>query len=269
MSSGKSLPIATLLSLLLALVLCGCAGARHPSTFTRPFTFGQDTFAYANELVWEYHFDDATGQVTHSRPLTPPHYTHHCFVVARAARQFFQHARFDPTRPTADDAACRKLIRRVVALSPRRELPEGGKIVIPGYANLFAFSQAREKLLQEECGGAWQSYFQRGHWRMILPMTRGHQEKMARQLTDSLRRNRPPVVHLVRFPSLDINHAVLLFDARETEREIRFAAYDPNRPAQPVELTYDRAARAFSFPRNFYFAGGRVNVYEIYHALNY
>src|SRR5579859_6660646 len=250
--------------LCLALVLSGCATS--PPSLARnerPFNFQKDTFAYANELVWEYHFDQQ-GRWT-SRPRRPkPDYTHHCFVVARSARQFFEHARFDPTQPVADSATYRRLVRQVISISPRRVLPDSQKIVIPGYADLRAFSQAWEGLLKAECGGAWQSYFQRGHWRMIMPLSRHHQEKMARQLAADLKADRPPVVHLVRFPQLTINHAVVLFDAAEDEKEIRFSVYDPNKPEKPALLTYDRASRTFNFPANDYFPGGRVDVYEIY-----
>jgi hypothetical protein len=254
-----------LICLLLGLLLCGCATTG--PAFRRPFVFKQDTFAFANELVWEYRFDPATAQTLHTRRKPPPAYTHHCFVIARSARQFFQHARFDPGLAKADEATYRNLIERVVSTSPRRNLKD--KIVIPGYANLYAFSQAQERLLKAGCGGAWQSYFQRGHWRMIFPLTRRHQEKMAEQLTASLKGNRPPVVHLVRFPSLSINHAVVLFGLAENDREIQFAVYDPNRPEQPAQLIYDRSVRRFTFPANNYFAGGRVDVYEIYRAWNY
>jgi hypothetical protein len=124
-------------------------------------------------------------------------------------------------------------------------------------------------LLKAESGGAWQSYFQRGHWRMIFPFSRTHQENTARALVNSLKQNRPPVVHLVRFPQLSINHAVVLFDVAETETEIRFAAYDPNKPEKPTTLTYDRARRTFNLPANDYFIGGRVDVYEIYRSWCY
>lgn len=92
---------------------------------------------------------------------------------------------------------------------------------------------------------------------------------MAWQLVESLKQNRPSVVHLVRFPTLAINHAVLLFDVHVTTLEIHFSAYDPNCPEMPTVLTYDRAQRRFRFPANHYFAGGRVDVYEIYHTWNY
>ncbi len=256
--------------ILLATVLSGCARAPHQTAAgTRPFSFEQDRFAYANELVWDYHFDVTTGRTTHARHQPPPDYTHHCFVVARSARQFFQHARFDAHEPVADTATCRRLIRRVMRIDPSRRLSEEAKIVIPGYANLHEFSRAHEALLKAECGGAWRSYFQRGHWRMLFPLSRTHQEKEARRLTAALQQNRPPVVHLVRFPRLSINHAVVVFDARETEREIQFAAYDPNSPDRPTHLTYDRQQRRFHFPANPYFAGGRVDVYEIYRKWNY
>jgi hypothetical protein len=104
---------------------------------------------------------------------------------------------------------------------------------------------------------------------MIFPLSRHHQEKMARQLVESLRQNRPPLVHLVRFPQLAINHAVLVCAAKESGQEIQFTAYDPNYPSAPVELVYGRGTRRFKFPRNSYFQGGRVDVYEIYHAWNY
>jgi hypothetical protein len=249
---------------LASLLLAGCATPRPSAAGSRHFIFGQDTFAYANELVWEYHFDER-GKWTHrSRELTSD-YTHHCFVVARSAKQFFLNARFAPDLPKADSATYRRRIREVVSVSPRRKLPVEKRIVSPGYANLRAFSQGQEGLLKAQCGGAWQSYFQRGHWRMIWPFSRQQQRQTAGHLMREIKQNAPPVVHLVRFPSLAINHAVVLFDVRETADRIEFAAYDPNSPEEPATLTYDRARRSFSFPANSYFPGGRVDVYEIYH----
>ena len=247
----------------LMIALSGCATDPPPPANPRPFNFQTDTFAFANDLVWEYHFDDHGKWVSHPRQPKPD-YTHHCFVVARSACQFFEHARFDPAQPVADDATYRKLILRVLSTSPSHTLADADKIVIPGYADLRDFSQAQEKNLKAECGGAWQSYFQHGHWRMIMPFTRHHQEQMASQFLADLKLNRPPVVHVVRFPQLTINHAIVLFGANETTNEIRFATYDPNKPDHPAVLTYDRASRTFIFPANDYFPGGPVDVYEVY-----
>jgi hypothetical protein len=259
----------SLMALLLALLAAGCASSSHRQSFSRPFVFGQDTFAYANELVWEYDFDDATGKTSHHTRVPPPQYTHHCFVVARAAKQFFQNARFDPAQPRADEKTYRDLIRHVLSVSPRQALSDDRRTIIPGYTNLSAFSRDWEHLLKQEAGGAWQSYFQRGHWRMIFPLSRAHQNRMARQLLDSVRRNRPVVVHVVRFPSLAINHSIIVYDARESAEQITFEVYDPNDPTRPSSLVFNGANGRFTLPRNGYFTGGRVDAYEIYHAWNY
>jgi hypothetical protein len=232
--------------------------------YERAFNFTQDTFSYSNELVWQYQFDDASGKTSHRSKYPPPDYTHHCFVVARSARQFFQHARFDVAQPVADDPTYRALIHQVAGRDPMRCTPDEKRVVIPGYPNLREFSVAKEGLLKAECGGAWRSYFQRGHWRMLTPFTRSGQDQTAQRLLASLRGNAPPVVHLVRFPQLSINHAVLVFDARETEKEIEFMVYDPFDPMKPAVLTFDRSTRTFRFPRSPYFIGGKVDAYEIY-----
>ena len=73
------------------LLLTGCSTptASHEPEPHR-FIFGQDSFAYPNGLVWRYDFDPETGRTTHQRDESPASgYTHHCFVVARSARQFF------------------------------------------------------------------------------------------------------------------------------------------------------------------------------------
>src|SRR5262252_3077173 len=94
----------------LALALCGCATSDSKLAASRPFVWPEDTLAYANELKWEYYFDPATGKTTHTQHEPPPTYALHCFAVVRSARQFFDHARFDPARPIADEATYRRLV---------------------------------------------------------------------------------------------------------------------------------------------------------------
>ena len=254
---------------LLTLLEAGCATSGSRASFSRPFVVGQDNFSYANDLKWVYYQDPITGKLRHKDRVPPPDYSHHCFPVARSARQFFQHARFDPTLPKADDATYRSLIRQVVKTSPRRQLKDDERIVIPGFTNLFTFSQAYEKELKAGCGSAWQSYFQRGHWRMIFPFSGHHQERTAESFRESLRRNRPPIVHIVRFPQLTINHAIVLIDVREKDGDLEFGAYDPYNPLKPTTLTFNRKERRFYFPANDYFIGGKVDAYEVYHSWRY
>jgi hypothetical protein len=184
--------------------------------------------------------------------------------MVRSARQFFYHARFEPDRPAANADTYRRLIRQVVSRNPRRAGAESERIVFPGYDCLRAFSQAQEPLLKAECGGPWQSYFVRSHWRMVFMIPAWHQEQMAGQLAQRVREGAAPIVHLFRFPRITINHGIVLFGLSESEGEIQFDAYDPNLPAHPVKLLYDRAARRFNFPPTCYWAGGRVKVVEIF-----
>ncbi len=261
-------------------LLCGCAGTRtgsatgaalscsgDPSCWRR-FDFSRDTFAFANELIWEYGFDAQGHWVAHARQPKPD-YALHCFVVARSVDQFFKFARFDPQQPVADDAVYRKLIHRVISRSPRHRSSNSERIVIPGYADLRSFSAAHQKLLKEQCGSALQSYFQRGNWRMIFPFSRREQQKMAEQLLAAVRRDRIAIAHVVNFPSLSINHAVLLFSAKESGERVEFSAYDPNNPAKPLTVRFEKATHTFSLPLTHYYPGGPVDLYQVYHHWNY
>jgi hypothetical protein len=230
----------------------------------RPFLFERDTFTFANELVWQYRFDPATGAMSTFRSDSPPAYSHRCFVMVRSARQFFYHARFEPALPLAEPQTYQRLIRQVVSRSPRKPSREGEKVVFPGYDCLRSFSLAREPLLKACLGGPLESYFVRSHWRMVAPTGRRHQERMAQQLRRALCEGRAPIVHLYRFPRITINHGIVLFGSTESDGDIQFQVYDPNIPARPLELIYQRAARTFCFPRTNYWAGGALNVFEMY-----
>jgi len=258
-----------LVALVLAGLLCGCCSSRNPATASsRPFDFQRDTFSFPNQLLWEYFYDANGNWITRDRDPKPT-YWQHCFVLASATKQFYLSVSFEPEKSVADDQTYRKLIRRVVTTNPRKALDDAKRIEIPGYADLRSFSRAHEQLLKDNCGGAWHSYFQRGHWRIVFPFSRHEQESMAEQLLAHLKENRLLIVHLVRFPQLTINHALVLFDAKEKEKEIQFITYDPNNPEEPRIVNYDRASRTFSLAANDYFPGGRVDIYEVDHKWNY
>lgn len=254
--------------LVLLIGASGCSTACQNQKTERRFDFNRDAFAYQNGLVWEYGYD-AQGKWRSHKRVPSPDYSQHCFVVARSARQFFQNARFEPTQPPADEQTYRRLIRAVESKDPKTTVCDSERVVIPGYPGLRAFSAAHERILKEECGGAWQSYVQRGNWRMIFPFSRHQQAQVAEQLLRELEQGRPPVIHLVRFPQLTINHAVLVFDAQENGAHVDFTIYDPNDSSKPGRLTFDRRQNTFFLPANNYFPGGKVNAYEIYRSWDY
>jgi len=235
-----------------------------PACQTDGFCFERDTFTFANELIWQYQFDAVTGAMKVSRNKPPPTYSHRCFVVVRAAREFYYHARFESSQRRLEPEQYRPLVRKVMSRNPRiASLPEG-RIVFPGYECLRAFSQENEKLLKEEIGGAWRSYFLRSHWRMIFPVHRWQQARMAERLRRRVLAGCAPIVHLFRFPRLTINHGILLFSFKESASEVEFDAYDPNIPANQVKLKYDRASRTFLFPASIYWGGGPLNLVEFF-----
>jgi len=230
----------------------------------RRFRFERDTFAFAHELAWKYHFDPVTGAMTTRKADPPPTYYHRCFMMVRATRLFFDYARFAPELPQTDAETYRKLIRDIISRSPRRVCAESERIVIPGFDGLRSFSRAREALLKAECGAAWESYFLRSHWRMIFRVSGRFQEKIAEKLKRSLRRRGAALVHLFRFPRITINHGIVLYGFAESEQEVEFQAYDPNIPEHPVKLVYEKKRRVFTFAPNIYWGGGVLSVMEIF-----
>ena len=104
---------------------------------------------------------------------------------------------------------------------------------------------------------------------MIFPFSRRQQAQVAKQLAVRLKESGPAIVHVVRFPQLTINHAMLVFEAKETATGMQFAVYDPNDPTAPTSITFERENRSFFLPRNSYFFGGRVNIYQIYYQWDY
>lgn len=233
-------------------------------TGSRCFEFARDSFYFPNELVWEYQVDVLTGKRT-LQPRNPkPQYAHRCFALARVARQFYYHAQFDANQPVATDDVYYQLVRAVIARHPRIPSKPGEQIVIPGYTGLRAFSRAQEQLCKTECGPAWRSYFLRSHWRMAVPFSRSHQARTAKALAAALKENRLPILHLVKFPAMTINHCIVLFGVTETDRGWEFASYDPNNAQKPERLTFDRAAQTFFLEPNACWPGGALNISHIY-----
>src|SRR5207253_9930497 len=130
--------------------------------------------------------------------------------------------------------------------------------------SLREFSGAYEKLLKANLGGAWQSYVNKRHWRMIFPFTDNGIADEARHLATQVEKGRTPIVHVFRFPQLTINHALQLFHFEKTVDGMTFTTYDPNLPEGPSKLHYRKSETRFELPRNIYWAGGMVNVYETY-----
>jgi hypothetical protein len=253
-----------LLGLCAAALGCAARGVLPPRA---PFVFDRDSFSFANETVLEYDVDPVTGHTAWRKREPTPAFSLRCGAMARAARQFHLQARFVPERPAPDAATLATLVSDVLARDPRAETPASDPVVIPGYAGLRSLSAAHADLLKEAIGGVWWSRLQRGNWRMIFPFPPNQQRDEAERLAAALRRGETPILHVLRFPALTVNHMVLLYGVEETPEELRFLAYDPNEAAAPIVVRWDRGARTFVYPRTLYFGGGPVRAYAIYEGL--
>jgi hypothetical protein len=219
----------------------------------------RDGFAFANETSLAYGTDEA-GRLTMAGKLSPPPFTHRCLCMVRGALQFWKFARFEPHAPRLTAARYRERVRKVFRMQswmPAR--PGKLRLVIPGYANLWEFSKAHRRMVQEEIGAGWVTYIRPGNWRMACPVTRFFQGATARAAARSL----PEALFLTKWPSM--NHAVLAYRAdRLPDGRMRFHVYDPNYPGETARLDYVPARALFDFERRFYWPGGEVRAFRIY-----
>ena len=244
----------------------GCATCERSAG--KQFTIAKDNYAFANQLKWTYEFKEDGSFIAHDVEPKPEN-PHRCFPIARSVREFFYHARFEPNLPKVSEKEYRDAVKEIFSRNSRCPSASEDRIVIPGYADLFAFSSEHEELLQDEVGGSWRSFYQRGNWRMIFPVSKRRERKTARELYEEVHAGRLPIIHVYRFPDVRLNHGILVYGAEKRGNEILFVAYDPNNPKRAAELKFDFEQDAFIFERNQYFAGGPVKVYEVYRGCCY
>jgi hypothetical protein len=230
------------------------------------FRFDGDTFAFANQTVFEYH----EGHASLRKPSATKRdaYNRHCFVMCRTAVQFKKFARFEPRSTPVDDASLAARIRAVTRQAAWTEpLPESQRIVFPGYKDLKEMSEAHRELVQLNIGHGWPSYFRISNVRMIFQDGSGYQEQTHARLNAALARGELFIAFLTTYPRLSINHSVLIYKLKSSAPNPgvdHYLVYDPNHPESPRELTWSARDRAFSYQKDWDFVGGSVRVYQVY-----
>jgi len=257
-----------LIAVCLVMISAGCASVQPTAGSGRSFDFHHDTFAYANELVFNYqngvHVADANSQEReHS-------YTRRCFIMAAGVLQFWKHARFEPQAPPVPAQELARRIREVrdrAAWWPSE--PPDKRVVFPGFASLHELSEREGRLLRANMGAGWTTYFHLRKFPMPFKPSPEHQARLCGSLQDWLHQGHPMVVWLYNFPGVNINHAVTVFEeiAPVQPGQVAFHVYDPNFTDGPRTLTYDRCAKTFSYEKTFYFSGGPVHVRPMYTSL--
>ncbi|MFH1067653.1 MAG: hypothetical protein V1746_07105 [bacterium] len=246
-------------------ILSACAHHLPTRQASRPFDSKKDSFAFANETVW--HYEDGKPSARQDSGKEKP-YTRRCFVVCRAAVQFWKFARFDSTAKPLPAVDLAKRIREVTSRDVwQRPLPMRERVVFPGYQNLREASAAHPRVFQENIGLGWPVYFRPGNFTVVFPPSRAHQARTHEELQESLELGHPTILWLINFPSLSINHAVVVYGQRRKKGKFFYLVYDPNSPGVLRTLEYRPKERSFYFEKTFYFKGGLVSVRPIYLSL--
>lgn len=228
----------------------------------REFDPRRDGFAFANETVLAYGVDER-GRLQMSSKEVPARFAHRCIAMARGAMQFWKFARFAPEQPRITPEEYRKRLRRLFripvwfgARSPAR------RIEFPGYADLWSFSRAHRRMVQEEIGAWFPTYVRPGNWRMPCPVTRLLQPMTARAVARGVK-TEPQAVFLAKWPSM--NHVVLAYrSSLQPDGRTRFLVYDPNYPGESARLDYLPDRQLFDFEKRFYWPGGVARAFRIY-----
>lgn len=256
-------PIVLLVAVLVAVAACAGPRAAAPDPSTRPaaragaadgFLFARDTFAFPNEIRARH-------------PDVPDLYANYCFVLARGLRQFFRAARFDPAAPRLTGAEYRERVRQVRAVPPwGPPLAPGERVVIPGYAGLREFTAAQGAAVKDGLGGRFWTLVHWTNWRVTLPVTGGHQEAVAGEIVEELRRDRLVQLLVTNWPKPELNHTVVAFAWEVAGRGIDVSVWDPNDPAEPGTISFDRTRRRFHATRLYDTEPGTIRVFRMYYS---
>jgi hypothetical protein len=230
------------------------------------FRFDRDTFAFANQTVFEYH--EGHASLRKASATKRDAYNRHCFVMCRTAAQFKKFARFEPRSNPLDNASLAARVRAVTRQAAWTEpLPENQRIVFPGYKDLKDMSQAHRELVQLSIGHGWPSYFRISNARMMFQDGAGYQERTHARLNAALARGELFIAFLTTYPRFSINHSVLIYQRKSSSPNPgvdHYLVYDPNHPESPRELTWSARDRTFSYQKDWDFIGGFVRLYQVY-----
>jgi hypothetical protein len=256
--------IAFVLTLLLPALACAYVPPSAPAP--HPLRYPQDTYAFKNETVWNY--NNGTVQAGADTTKNQRQYTRRCFVLSRSLVQFWKFAKFDPDGKRLDDQQLAARIRQVTERSVWLPiLSDKDRVVFPGYHNLREASGDRPDVFRENLGLGWAIYFRPGNFPITLPVDRSTEARVNREIYHDLQENYPTIIWAYRFPSLKLNHVLVIFQGTRDAAGYHYLVYDPNYDDRPMHLDYDNNTRSFRYEASYYFKGGYVNVRAIYRGL--
>jgi hypothetical protein len=229
----------------------------------KPFSFPQDTFSFSNQLYFDYQTTPKGNIQVHARADgKTPDYSRHCFVLVRSLLQFQRFAEFRPDLPPLSENEYRSRVRELVRI-PAWSSGSATKVQFPGYPDLYSFSAAHSLMLQKNLGIWWPSYWRVGNWRIVFPVPRSGQERLAHWLQNRLDNGNVEAIYITRMKP--INHCLVAYRyVTQTNGDLLFFVYDVNQPAKEVHLRYQIADRSFYYDRTPYYPGGLVSAMKLY-----
>ena len=248
--------------LALALVTAACAHARssdpaaaRPGAASVPaFTFADDTFAFANAIAARH-------------PDADDLYAHYCFVLARAVRQFHQFARFDASAPRVAPDEYARRVRAVASHAPwQAPLPAAERVVIPGFANLRAFSAAEEAAVKAGLGSPFWTWVHWTNWRVTMPVPDGHQAAVLDEVIGELAAGRLVQLLVTNWPKQELSHTVVAYGYRGVDDGVELTVWDPNDPAGPGSVLFDRQHQRFVASQVYDTRVGPIRVFRMYYS---
>lgn len=243
-----------------------CVGTLTLLTFkveSRAFNPTTDVFSFSNELYFDYKPTESDDvNISHQAKRKIPDYSRHCFILTRSALQFYKFAEFRPDLPKVSDAKYCKIVKRLSRIPAWSSRPSK-KIAIPGYPDLYAFSVEHKLLFQKKLGLWWAPFWRIGNWRIVLPVPRSGQKKLAGWLKNELDAERIHAIYITRFKPL--NHCLVAYKyAIQPNGDLVFNVYDPNQPGKIVHLTYQSSNCSFYFDKTSYYKGGLITALKLY-----
>jgi len=104
------------------------------------------------------------------------------------------------------------------------------------------------------------------NWRVVFPMPRWQQERVARETLAELADGRPVQFLVTNFPTWELNHTVLAYAyALDATGNVLFTVYDPNDPVEPGRITFDRTERRFEASRLYDTEQGPIRAFRMYY----
>jgi hypothetical protein len=213
-----------------------------------------DTFAFRND-----------SRVHHRGK--PDLYASWCFVLARAVVQFRRFARFEPGAPRLAAAEYTARVQRITRRAPwRAPLPAAERVVVPGFGSLHELSREEEAAVKAGLPRRFWTLVHWTNWRVVFPMPRWQQERVAREALTEVGAGRPVQLLVTNFPTWELNHTVVAYAYRlDPSGNVLFTVYDPNDPREPGRVTFDRTERQFQASRLYDTHVGPIRAFRMYY----